>query len=246
VAGQASFRAVFFDLGGTLFSYRSIGKWTAPVLIEAARRLGIESEPREIGRAYSKASRAVNLRYVDQPFYMHRDLFRDTFRAFAAEFEREATSDWLDRFEASMRSSIVDNMKLRDDCLDTLARLQDRGMITAIVSNIDDDHLVPMVENSGLDAVLDHWTSSEEARSCKPDSGFFHVALAKAECRVEEVLFVGDSREHDVQGARRVGMKCALIAEPGAPALLQTGRVRLDADYEIEALAELLEIVGDS
>lgn len=244
----AGFRAVFFDLGGTLFSYKSIRKWSGPVLLEAARSLGLDHEPREIGQAYAKASNRVNRDYVDRPFYMHRDLFRDTFRAFAAHFGHEAKADqaWLDDFEDSMRNSLVDNMVLREDCLATLASLRSRGLITAIVSNIDDDHLIPMVENSGLAEVLDHWTSSEEARSCKPDSGFFRLALEKAGCRADEVLFVGDSREHDIQGARRVGMKSVLISEPGAPALLQTGRVHLEADYEIEALSELLEIVGAS
>ena len=46
---------VFFDLGGTLFSYRNMGRRTGPLLIEACERSGIAVEPREMGKAASDA-----------------------------------------------------------------------------------------------------------------------------------------------------------------------------------------------
>ena len=45
-------RAVFFDLGGTLFSNRQIPLACMPELEEAARRLGVEGGVAGIGRAF--------------------------------------------------------------------------------------------------------------------------------------------------------------------------------------------------
>jgi len=237
------YRAVFFDLGGTLFSYREVGRWTFGALQAAARELGVEAGGREIGRAYRDASRETNERYVDRAYYLHRDLFRDTFRSFAERLGGEPTEAFLDFSEAALRESLVGNMVLREDCIPTLRALKSKGLYLSIVSNIDDDHLIPMVANSGLDELLDHWTSSEEARSCKPDPGFFRLALAKAGCEPEHVLFVGDSPTHDVQGAKDVGMTAALIVEGDEKPPLQSGRPTVAPDHEIAALSDLIALV---
>ena len=120
--------------------------------------------------------------------------------------------------------------------------LRERGHYVSIVSNIDDDYLLPLVERWQLDKLLDDWTSSEEARSCKPAPGFFRYALEKARCEAAEVLFVGDSPTHDIAGARALGMTTALISEKGQSPPGQFGEVP-EAHHEIEALAELLPIV---
>ena len=51
--------------------------------------------------------------------------------------------------------------------------------------------LEPLIAREGLDRYLAHWTSSETARSCKPDRRFFELALARASLPAAEVLFVG-------------------------------------------------------
>ena len=237
-------RAIFFDLGGTLFSYGQIGLWTIDALKGAAARLGVEARTRDIVIAYRDASEEAGRHYLDQSFYLHRDLFRDTFRAMAERLGRESSDSFLDETERDFREALVGNMVLRDDCLSTLGALRERGLYLSIVSNIDDDYLIPMVDRTGLDAVLDHWTSSEEARSCKPDSRFFYVSIAKAGCTAREVLFVGDSLEHDVVGANRVGMRSALIVDENNANPLGSGEVDVAPDHEIESLAELLELVA--
>jgi len=239
-----AYSAVFFDLGGTLFSYRDVGRWTFDALLASAKRLGVEAEPREIGRAYRDASNTANRQFVDRSYYLHSDLFRETFKLFADRLGRVPSEDFVEYSVAALRDALVGNMTLRPDCLDTLRALKERGLYLSIVSNIDDDYLMPMVADSGLDSILDHWTSSEEARSCKPDPGFFRLALEKADCQPEQVLFVGDSPTHDIRGARGVGMTTVLIVEDDAGSILQDGREPTAPDHEIRALSDLIALVG--
>jgi len=238
-------RAIFFDLGGTLFSNLEILRVSTPLLPEAARRLGIKGGMKRAGLAYVQATRQANESYVNRPFYMHRDFFLDTYRLFAKVFDQEASSEFLEWFYEAQRETMAANLVLREDCLETLHALRDRGLILSLVSNIDQDFLEPMLRNLGLEALLDHWTSSEEAESCKPDPGIFHHALRKAGCRKEEVMFVGDSRVHDIQGARAVGMTTVLISEEGGVSHLDDEDFDAQPDHVIANLSELLDLVDE-
>jgi putative hydrolase of the HAD superfamily len=240
-------KAVFFDFGGTLFSYSSFqrsmrgGDGQAPLFVQAAERLGVEIDRRSIAKAYGRASVAAFQKYNEQTFYLHRDLFLDTFRGFADEVGGEADDEFLTWFYEVQRDMLLEKFELRADCISTLEALRGEGLTLHIVSNIDDDYLHPMVARAGLDELLEHWTSSEEAQSCKPHSRFFEYALEKAGCDASEVLFVGDSPAHDVVGANAMGMTTALILEEGADPPGQFGDAP-PADHEIRALAELIPI----
>ena len=124
-------------------------------------------------------------------------------------------------------AATLEAARLRPDCLDTLRALRARGVRTQIVSNIDDEQLDGLVARLGLDAVIDTWTSSESARSCKPDARIYQVALAAAGCDAGEVLFVGDTVEHDVVGPRAQGMRTALLVADARPGAIRRRRRRL-------------------
>jgi HAD superfamily hydrolase (TIGR01509 family) len=241
---MSGIRAIFFDLGGTLFSNRQIPVACMPVLEEAARRLGIDSGLAGIGRAFVEATRWTSESYRNRPYYLHRDLFQDTAARLREELGLEPSPDFNEWFYAAQRAVIIRQMVLRDDCLDTLDELRSRGFQLSLVSNIDDDFLYPMLENLRLRPYFDHWISSEAARSCKPDAGIFHLALERASCAPEEVIFVGDSRVHDIQGAGAVGIRSVLIIEEGGVSHLDDENFAAEPDFVIEALSELKEIVG--
>jgi len=84
-------------------------------------------------------------------------------------------------------------------------------MWCGIVSNIDDDYIVPLLARTGLAPHFDYWVSSERARSCKPHAGIYRLALTHSGFQPHEVLFVGDSFVNDVEGPRRLGMRTALL-----------------------------------
>lgn len=236
-------RAVFFDLGGTLYSYRNVPRATMPLLAEAARRLGVEADRATLGRAYNAAQRSAAHAYADRDYYLHRDFFLDTLRGFVAELGAAADAAVLDWYVEAHRVAIVDCLVLKEDCHDTLAALKARNLYLSVVSNIDDDMLAPLIEREQLDDYFQHWTSSESARSCKPHRRFFEHALELSGHAPEEVLFVGDSPEHDIVGAAALGMRTALIVDGGMEPPLQTGRGAATPDHVIHNLAELATLL---
>jgi len=237
-------RAVFFDLGGTLLSNIQIPVVNMPVLEEAASRLAVEGGISDLVGPYLEASRQTNASYVSRPYYLHRDLFLDTGRRLLDILGREQSEEFSEWLYRAQREVMTGQLLLRDDCLETLEALRSRGFLLAIVSNIDDDWLEPMMEHLGLRPYFDDWISSESAGSCKPHPGIFRYALARVGCGPEDVIFVGDSRVHDIQGARAVGMRSVLITEEGGVSHLDDEHFRVEPDHVIAALCELPELVG--
>ncbi len=237
-------RAIFFDLGGTLFSNRAIPKVSMPVLEDAAERLGLSGGIASIGRQYVDATQAVNKRYVDRPFYLHRDLFLETSDHMLEQLDKKPSPDFNEWFYAAQREAMCTQIRLRRDCLDTLAHLRSREFALCVVSNIDNDYLEPMMKNLELDSHFDHWISSESARSCKPDRRIFEHALVTMERAPEEVLFVGDSRVHDVQGAGRVGIRSVMISEEGGVSHYDDETFDAKPDHTIGKLSELVDLVA--
>lgn len=230
-------RAVFFDLGGTLFSYQSIHGHFDRLVERMARSRGIEAPLEVLRPAYQAAMGATLLAWATRPFYLHRDLFREGHVRFLRSLGAPVSPDDPD---LELGEDLVlggPAIAAREDARETLAGLRARGLHVAVVSNIDDAQLAAIWPRMGLEGLVDAVTTSEEARSCKPDARIFRLALEKAgDPPPESVVFVGDSPWHDVAGARALGMTSVLIgaAPVGAP----------EAHHEIETLAELLDLVA--
>jgi HAD superfamily hydrolase (TIGR01509 family) len=237
-----SHRAVLFDFGGTLYSYRSGSGRALGAVRDAAARLGVSDRAR-IAAAYREGSLRAYERYAQLPYYLHRDMFRETFRVFARELGSEPDDAFLDWFHEAQRVAVLEHFTLRADCVAVLERLRAGGLHVGVVSNIDDDYLVPMLERAGLAPLLDAWTSSEQARSCKPDRRIFELALEKAGARADQTLFVGDSLEADVAGARAMGMTAVHLCASDAFATASGALPAAEPHHVIGELGDLLAVL---
>ena len=237
------FKGIFFDLGGTLVSYRNVNRTHAPLLLEAAVRGGVSHAPQAIKLAYGEAVQEITAVYAEKAYDLHREFFQDAFkRCFAllgATLE-PAVETWYEREHVTR---IRECLELKPDCHATLSALRAQHLYLSIASNIDDNMLTPIIQREGLDRHFHHWTSSEGARSCKPHRRFFEVCLEKSGLAAADVLFVGDSPEHDIAGAHAVGMATALMLNEGDGPPLQSKRVSITPDYTIRGLSELTQLV---
>ncbi|MGK0222436.1 MAG: HAD superfamily hydrolase (TIGR01509 family) [Limisphaerales bacterium] len=242
---ELTIAGVFFDLGGTLFDYEHAGSKTGLKLMESIATLagGDRFKPEEIGRAYWQANRVISKSYAELDYYLHADMFRATYSEAVKQLELEFDEETYQTFSAYQHENIVKGLTLKEDCRSTLTALKDKGLYLSIVSNIDEDMLQPLVQRENLHDVMDHWTSSEAAESCKPHEKFFNVSLEKAELEAHQVMFVGDSPEHDVNGAGALGMRTVLIKNGELAAPLQSGADVRAPDHVIHSLSELIGIV---
>lgn len=233
-------RAVLFDFGGTLYDYGSLEPGDREAIVTLARSLGIDADEDEIRSRHRESIRAAYRRILSVPYFLHRDFFLDGVRGMAEAFGSECSLDDFLRYREQQWALQRRDFVLRPGVLETLKQLRNRGLRLGIVSNIDRDQLDHMMELAGVASRFDFLLTSEEARSCKPDGRIFEHALELAGCAPGEALFVGDSLDQDIAGARRAGIRCALLwhredREPPAK--------EHRPDHVIRRFGEILELV---
>jgi putative hydrolase of the HAD superfamily len=136
-----------------------------------------------------------------------------------------------------LKEALLDALRFSPfpDAAPTLATLRAAGVRLAVVSNWDCS-LRSVLAELGLAAAVDAVVVSAEVGAAKPDPAIFEAALRELRRDPGEAVFVGDSLETDVLGAREAGLRALLLDRTGAD--------RAPADVErIFSLQELAESV---
>ncbi len=202
-------RAVFFDAGHTLlYAHPDL----ATIYAEVTATFEVSLEPARFAAAFAPAFKAgvaesaPDGRASDaQDLAMWRGITRRIHESVALEVPFEA---WFAALWG--RFGRAESWRLYDDVVETLTGLRAQGLTLGIVSNWD-TRLRGLAEAMGLAELVDFLVISAEAGVRKPDPGIFRLACEKAGVRPEEALHVGDLAEEDVVGARRAGVRAALI-----------------------------------
>jgi putative hydrolase of the HAD superfamily len=220
--------AVFFDVDFTLIHpgprFQAVG-------YEAAcRKHGVAVDASRFDDAVAGAStvlESADQMYDDALYvkYTRRiiELMGGTSPA-AEQVARELYREWAEHHHFS----------LYDDVVDTLQALRDRDIRVGLISN---SHrcLASFQSHFELDGLIAVAVSSPDHGYMKPHPHIFKAALELMQVRASEAAMVGDSLRHDVDGARRIGMRGVLIARGPVPA-------RVDEDViVIRSLTELPE-----
>ena len=123
-----------------------------------------------------------------------------------------------------------------DDAQPLLEALRRQGVQTGVVSNGRANFQRAKLAHSGLLPLLDVVVISEAAGCKKPDPRIFRLALDALGCPAEAAIFVGDSEETDVRGAKSAGMFAVLRR-------YATDNFATEAQAEIASLSGLLPII---
>lgn len=126
---------------------------------------------------------------------------------------------------------------LPEDTIPTLRTLREKYAV-ALVSNFDHPPYVrELLAHCGLEGLFDVVTISGDLRIDKPDPRIFYITLEALGCSPHEAVFVGDSLEADMAGAKGVGCRPVLIDMKGRHPLYTSERIR--------ALGELLALLNE-
>lgn len=83
--------------------------------------------------------------------------------------------------------------------------------------------------------------ASAEEGVAKPDLRIFQIALARADCKPEEAIMVGDRIDNDIIPANRIGMTTVWIKQ-GFGSYAEPKTVEEQPDYIVNNLAEITEL----
>jgi HAD superfamily hydrolase (TIGR01509 family) len=216
----AAFDAVLFDFSGTLFSVEEPARWLA----RAAAAVGAEIPPEEApslldrllaaGRPGGPEPRRVPPELAE--VYARRDLSGDEHRrAYVGLLSTVALP------HPGLADALYERLFDPDgwvpyaDLMPVVTALRERGVRTAVVSNIGWD-LRPLFAEHGLANLFDAHVFSCEVGVMKPDVEIFELACAKLDVSPGRALMVGDHRADG--GAVHAGLRTLLLpaSPPGA------------------------------
>lgn len=103
-----------------------------------------------------------------------------------------------------------------DDVPDVLRALHAAGLKIGLISN-SERCLRSFESHFQLEGIFAAAVTSSAHGYMKPHPSIFEASLRAVGASPAEALMVGDSLAHDIEGARRLGMRAVLVARSGRP-----------------------------
>ena len=124
-----------------------------------------------------------------------------------------------------------------ENCLSELSKHYKIGIIAN--QNLGSEE---RLEKLGLLKHIDLVIASAEEGVAKPDLRIFQIALARAECKPEEAVMVGDRIDNDIIPANKIGMTTVWIKH-GFGGYAELKEIEEHPDYTINNLNDLLNLL---
>lgn len=209
--------AILFDMGYTLVYFEPPQE---VIVQEALRSVGVECSVEEIEAAVRQVwgayyRDAATLTFPATPEY-DRESELNLERGLLAHLGLDPDGEPLRAYTETIASWFNRPGVLRPypEVVDVLEALQALGYRLGIVSNWS-WRLRDRVAQVGLARYFEIVWASAYAGCNKPHPAIFYQALEQMDLSPERALYVGDSYQHDVLGARNAGVAVALLDREG-------------------------------
>ena len=220
-----NYRAVFFDLYGTLIDvhtdekmprlWRCMSGWYAdrgavytPGELRAAYLAAVRRDLVRVTRAWEKKGTRVEYPEADIG-----EVFRNLF------LYKGVTPDEVLIRETAwfFRQKATTHLRLYAGVKELLSRLKKAGKQVYVLSNAQSLFTMPELEKLGIAQDFDGIFISSDCGAKKPETVFYRKALGDTGLKAQECLMVGNDYACDVLGARRAGMDSFYILSGLSP-----------------------------
>ena len=218
-------KAVIFDLDNTLIDFMTMKRLSCDAAVTAMIGAGLDINK----------EKAMNelFRLYDKYGLEKKTIFQKFLKKTTKKIDYEVLASGIIAYRR-VRSGFLEPYPHVGEVLFELKR---KGIKLAIVSDAPRlkawIRLVSMKINHLFDVVV----AFEDTKKLKPSAVPFKLAFRKLNVKASECLMVGDRPDRDIEGAKKLGMSTC-FARYGNPKAKNP-----KADYEINDIKELLEIV---
>lgn len=229
-------KAVLFDMFDTLLLIEKNHAFYNPSLKRAHKFLvknGIKVRFTDFRNAYTKARDALYVQAdanLEEPHFNARIL--NAIRRLG--FSVDARSGIVAGATNAFCEGFMEYVRIDVHATGVLRKLQEKYKL-GIVSNFAiPECVVKLLETHGLDKFFDVVVVSGAVNKRKPSPEIFQQALEKLSVDAAETVFVGDTVDADIKGAKDMGMKTIYIERRA-----QKEAEQICPDQTIKSLSEL-------
>ncbi len=185
-------RAVAFDVDGTLYPNAAMYLRSAPFVLLRLRLM----------RAFAAVRREIRKRRpIDDLRTMEAQMLAERLGV----SEREAR-ERIDKEIYGLWEQVLDGVSPYPYVKDCIQGIKDAGLPIAVTSDFPVGRKLARL---GLDGLFDCQMWTEEAGYLKPHPESFHMIAECLGVPPEQILYVGNSYEYDVVGAKKAGLYAA-------------------------------------
>ena len=139
----------------------------------------------------------------------------------------------------------ANNHNIDKNAFKILSELKEKNYKIALVSDFDHPpYIYKFLEKHKLISYFDSIIISGNLGVKKPNPKMFNMALRETRLYADEVLFIGDSMELDIQGALGVGMISILIDRQSSYDLVENFNENYFIVNSLSKLEEIIKIVN--
>jgi len=218
--------AVIFDLDNTLVDFMGMKRQAVDAAIEAMRDAGLELSADEIRARIDKIYELKGIEFQN----VFDQLLYDEF----SKIDYKILSSGVIAYRRAREAALVPYPHVYM----TLMELMKMRLKLGVVSDAPAREAWLRLCYLNLHHIFDAVITYDDSNERKPAPGPFQKVLKKLNVKPQEALMVGEGAERDVVGAKQVGMKTA-FARYGDT----FGTVHSNADYELDDIVGLIEIV---
>lgn len=210
---MVEYSTYLFDVGGTLITFND---WLrAQAYANYAARANVHASAQEVHQTLETLNHELNDRLKGIPLSLLPpaeqrafwvDFWAEGFRRIGVgdQHAQEFAGELLDPVNGGNFQHVF------DDVIPALESLRARGKRLGIISNFS-PNCEPLLKQLELAPYFDFFIVSGILGIEKPDPRIFRAAVDASGKAIAELVYVGDSIFHDVEGARGAGMEAILI-----------------------------------
>lgn len=213
-----------FDAYGTLFDINSVTK-------HYCKELG------DIFEQFSNLWRSKQLEYCWLRSLMNR--YNDFWCI--TEESLDYALDYFNIKNDFLKTNLLkayENINCYEEVPATLAKLKERGISNAILSNASPNMLQIAIKNSKIDSLIDSCLSVDNLKIYKPHPTVYNLVLEKYNLNKNEILFIS-SNSWDVAGAKSFGFNVSWINRFNNKKEI----LPFESDIELKSLMDLPNIL---
>jgi len=219
-------KGIVFDLDNTLVDFMAMKRQSVEAAINAMIDAGLNLSREEIQQRIDAIYQEKGIEFQN----VFDQLLYDEFQ----KVDYKILSAGVVAYRRAREAALVPYPHVYK----TLMELVKMGLKIGVVSDAPAREAWLRLTYLNLHHIFDHVVTFDDTGIRKPDSAPFKKILELLRIEPHEALMVGDWAERDVVGAAKVGMK-TVFARYGDT----FGTVESNADYEVDDISELIEII---
>jgi HAD superfamily hydrolase (TIGR02253 family) len=221
-------KAVLFDLDNTLIDFMKMKRISCEQAISAMIDSGL---PLKKGEAIK-----ILFSLYEKHGFENQKIFQIFLRETMGKIDYKILSAGI----AAYRKVKAGFLEPYPHVTDTLLKLKIKGYKLGIVTDAPKIQGWIRLAAMNLHHFFDVVVAVEDTGKRKPSLLPFRAGMKKLKLKANEILFIGDSLERDIKGAKEVGMKTALALYGQTKGKTES---KIKPDYNLKDFSELLTIL---